>query len=147
MHDGRYEGPPSAGGGASLPGRSSSGAVASGDGVLSESEPGDAASGSAEGGCPVSGRHGEVLRAAQCAVAGLVELLESGPGVAGEVLDFAEQLGALVTQVQAAHTLAVGQAKASGMWTVDGYVSSAAWLRHTHLMDAGRARGLELTAV
>lgn len=92
------------------------------------------------------GAYGDVIRAAFDAVADLLDMLAAEPPSAGEVLELAEQIGALATKVQAAHTLAVGQAKDSGMWAVRGYASSTAWLRFTHLMDANHARALEHTA-
>ena len=76
----------------------------------------------------------------------LLQALECQTVAAAVALQVAEDLGTLVTRLRAAHTLAVGQARASGMWAVQGYPSSTAWLRDTHRLDGGRARAMELTA-
>lgn len=120
MHNARHEGPSSVGGAAP--------------------------EGAAPAGPMLLGPCGDALRAAYEAVGTLLQLLQTEPAPPGDVLEVAEQIGALVTKVNAAHTLAIGQAKDSGMWAVTGFASSTAWLRSTHLMDSSRARALERTA-
>ena len=100
----------------------------------------------ASGASCLPGPRGEALAQAESAVALLLEMLESEPAPAAEILVLTARLGKLVTRAQAAHTIAVGQAKSSGMWGVDGYASSASWLRFTHLLDGPRALSLERSA-
>lgn len=113
-----------------------------------------------EGPCPAGGLHSDdppervflprphatAVRSVHSAVDALLDLLQEELIPSGEVLELAEHIGTLVTKINAAHTLSIGQAKASGMWAILGYASSTAWLRFTHLMDSRRARSLERTA-
>jgi len=76
----------------------------------------------------------------------LLDALANDSLATSVVLQVTEDIGRAVNKVRAAHTAAIGQARASGMWAIDGYSTSTSWLRDTHRLDGGRARALELTA-
>ena len=114
-------------------------------------EPGaDAGAAGWAGACGWAGdataRVGRSLAAIRAEVEELLTALQDEPLAPGSVLEITDELGALVNRLRAAHTLAIGQAHTSGMWAIAGYPTATAWLRHTHLLDGGRARALELTA-
>ena len=118
--------------------------AAGGDGAAAS-----AGAGAVGFGWPAGDSTARAVRAVEQVRAGIEELLDALSGeplATTAVLELTENLGHAVTRLRAAHTIAVGQAASSGIWALEGFATSTAWLRQSHLLDGGRARAAELTA-